>query len=182
MIRDHNRRIECPYTSWTPTDWGPWALPSLGSWFQCLTTILLKNYFSISTLNFLNSALSHSLASYHQAPVISTTLSAPLKPNFLLCCSQVMPCSPFTIFAAFLWTHSNILYPPVEPKTAHSPWSEAAPMLSVVWQSPLSKPDGCTVLSVPQDTSCIIEGYPSLSLCIQVYTDPSVTIPRNEVQ
>lgn len=51
---------------------------------------LSEELFILSTLNFPNAALSFSLASYHHAPDISTTLSVALKPNTLLCSSQIL--------------------------------------------------------------------------------------------
>lgn len=133
------------------------VITTSGSLFHCFTTSV-KNFSLKTNVNIPNATLWHSLASitrdistslstpHHKTAIewwLHCTLTPPSRKNKkppknpqLLLASHAL--SPF--FVAFLCTHSNILCLPYskEPKTVHTTWREAAPVLSTMGQSLLS--------------------------------------------
>ncbi|KAK4821803.1 hypothetical protein QYF61_003832 [Mycteria americana] len=87
---------------------------SLGSLFQCLTTLLVKKFFLISNLNLpwrnlRPFSLVLSLVTWEKRPT-PTSLQPPFRlnnPSSLSCDSSDLCCRPFTSFIALLWTRSS---------------------------------------------------------------------------
>lgn len=130
--------MECPYTFWT-SRLGTMSTSLTVELVPVLNHHLTEELFLLFTLNFTNTALSCFLASYHQAPEISTTLSVTLN---LTSSSAPHRSCPVVLSPSLLPSFGHILLfyiiPTLQSPTSCSSWGEAAPMLCVVRQSPFS--------------------------------------------